>query len=134
VATVIVVWMSVPFVAFTVYAALTQVPTELLEAAEVDGATGPHRLRHVIVPTIRPVLLVVGLLQVIWDLRVFTQIYVLQQAGGVTRETNLLGTYIYRSGIGEGSFGTAAAVAIFMLVLTVLLTSPYVRRMLREED
>ena len=56
----------------------------------------------------------------IWDLRVFTQIYVLQKAGGITRETNLLGTYIYRLGIGSGQFGTAAAVAIFMLVLTVV--------------
>ena len=62
----------------------------------------------------------------IWDLRVFTQIYVLQKAGGVTRDTNLLGTYIYRLGIGGGDFGTAAAVAMFMLVLTVLLTAPYV--------
>ena len=58
-----------------------------------------------IIPLTRPVLLIVGLLQIIWDLRVFTQIYVLQNAGGVTRETNLLGTYIYRSGIGEGDFG-----------------------------
>ena len=54
-------------------------------------------------------LLVVGLLQVIWDLRVFTQIYVLQKAGGITRDTNLLGTYIYRLGIGEGNFGTGGA-------------------------
>jgi N,N'-diacetylchitobiose transport system permease protein len=133
VATVIVVWMSVPFVAFTVYAALTQVPSDILEAAEVDGANAWQRFRMIVVPTIRPVLLVVGLLQIIWDLRVFTQIYVLQKAGGVTRDTNLLGTYIYRLGIGEGSFGQAAAVAIFMLVLTVIVTFPYVRGMMREE-
>ena len=107
VAAVVVVWMSVPFVAFTVYAGLTQLPQEIIEAAEVDGASPVQRLRHVIVPLTRPVLLIVGLLQVIWDLRVFTQIYVLQNAGGVTRETNLLGTYIYRSGIGEGNFGVA---------------------------
>ena len=134
VATVIVVWMSVPFVAFTVYAALTQVPAEVIESAEVDGASPRQRLRHIILPSIMPVLLVVALLQIIWDLRVFTQIYVLQKAGGVTRETNLLGTYIYRAGIGEGDFGAAAAVAIFMLALTVILTAPYVFRMLREED
>ena len=42
----------------------------------------------------------------------FTQIYVLQKAGGITRDTNLLGIYIYRLGIGGGDFGTAAAVAI----------------------
>jgi len=134
VASVIVVWMSVPFVAFTVYAALTQVPEELVEAAEMDGAGPMHRFAAVILPTIRPVLLIVLLLQVIWDLRVFTQIYVLQKAGGVTRDTNLLGTYIYRLGIGSGDFGTAAAVAIFMLVLTVVLTAPYVRMMLKQEN
>jgi N,N'-diacetylchitobiose transport system permease protein len=133
VATLLVVWMSIPFVAFTVYAALTQVPADIIEAAEVDGAGPWQRARLVILPTIRPVLLVVGLLQVIWGLRVFTQIYVLQQAGGLTRETNLLGTYIYRSGIGEGNFGVAATVAMFMLVLTMLLTAPYVIRMLRED-
>jgi N,N'-diacetylchitobiose transport system permease protein len=134
VATVIVVWMSVPFVAFTVYAALTQVPEELLEAAEIDGAGPWARVRNVILPSVKPVLLVVALLQVIWDLRVFTQIYVLQQAGGVTRDTNLLGTYIYRLGIGGGDFGTAAAVAMFMLALTVVLTAPYVITMLRAEE
>ena len=132
VATVIVVWMSVPFVAFTGYAALTQVSEDLTEAAELDGAGAWQRLRHVVLPSIRPVLLIIGLLQVIWDLRVFTQIYVLQKAGGVTRDTNLLGTYIYRLGIGGGDFGTAAAVAMFMLALTVLLTAPYVRLMLKD--
>lgn len=133
VATIVVVWMSVPFVAFTVYAALTTVPPETVEAAEVDGASAWQRFRHVVVPAIRPVLLVVGLLQVIWDLRVFTQIFVLQDAGGVTRDTNLLGTYVYRTGISEGDFGTASAAAIFMLLLAAVLTAPYVVRMLREE-
>lgn len=133
VATVIVVWMSVPFVAFTIYAALTQLSEELVEAAEIDGASPAQRLRHVILPSIRPVLLVVGLLQIIWDLRVFTQIYILQEAGGSARATNLLGTYIYRLGIGGGDFGTSAAVAVFMLALTVVLTAPYVRAMLRQE-
>jgi N,N'-diacetylchitobiose transport system permease protein len=133
VATLLVVWMSIPFVAFTVYAALTQVPGEIVEAAEVDGAGPWQRTRLVVLPSIRPVLLVVGLLEIVWGLRVFTQIYVLQQAGGVTRETNLLGTYVYRSGIGEGEFGVAATVAMFMLALTVLLTAPYVIRMLRDD-
>ena len=134
VAAVIVVWMSVPFVAFTGYAALMQVPDDLVEAAELDGAGVIQRLQHVVFPSIRSVLMVVGLLEIIWGLRVFTQIYVLQEAGGITRETNLLGTHIYRLGIAGGDFGTAAAVAIFMLLLTVLLTAPYVRTMLRNDE
>lgn len=134
VATLVVVWMSVPFVVFTLYAALTQVPEDVMEAAEIDGASAVRRFLHVVLPTVRPVLLVVLLLQVIWDLRVFTQIYTLQRAGGVVQDTNLLGTYIYTLGIKGGDFGTAAAAAMFMLALTVLLTAPYIRMMIRQED
>lgn len=134
VATVVVVWMSIPFVAFTLYAGLTQVLDDTLEAAELDGADGWQRFRHVMVPTIRPILLLVGLLQVIWGLRVFTQIFVLQQAGGIAAETNLLGTYVYRLGIAEGRFGMAAAVAMFMLALMVLMTAGYIRAMVRQEE
>ena len=134
VATVIVVWMSVPFVAFSVYAGLTQVPADTLEAAEIDGADAWQRFRTITVPMIKPVLLIVGLLQIIWDLRVFTQIFVLQDAGGVARDTNLIGTYIYRLGIAEGSFGLAAAASWFILVLTVAVSFFYVRVLLREEE
>jgi len=133
VATIIVVWMSVPFVVFTTYAALTQVPEDVVEAARIDGAGAWQRFVHVVLPSIRPVLLVVALLQVIWDLRVFTQIYTLQKSGGVTADTNLLGTYIHTLGIKGGDFGMAAAAAMFMLALTVVLTAPYVVMMLRQE-
>ena len=131
---VIVVWMSVPFVVFSVYAALIQVPTDILEAAQIDGATAWQRFRAITVPMIKPVLMIVGLLQIIWDLRVFTQIFVLQDAGGVARDTNLIGTYIYRLGIGEGQFGLAAAAAWFILALTVAVSFFYVRVLLREEQ
>jgi N,N'-diacetylchitobiose transport system permease protein len=134
VATVIIVWMSVPFVAFSVYAGLTQVPTDILEAAQIDGASGWQRFRAITVPMIKPVLMIVGLLQIIWDLRVFTQIFVLQDAGGVARDTNLIGTYIYRLGIGEGQFGLAAAASWFILALTVAVSFFYVRVLLREEQ
>jgi N,N'-diacetylchitobiose transport system permease protein len=134
VATVVIVWMSVPFVVFSVYAGLIQVPTDVLEAAQIDGATGWQRFRAITVPMIKPVLMIVGLLQIIWDLRVFTQIFVLQDAGGVARDTNLIGTYIYRLGIGEGQFGLAAAAAWFILALTVAVSFFYVRVLLREEQ
>jgi N,N'-diacetylchitobiose transport system permease protein len=134
VATVIICWMSVPFVVFEVYAALTQVPGDLLEAGEIDGANGWQRFRLITVPLIRPVLLIVGLLQIIWDLKVFTQIFVLQDAGGVTRETHLIGTYVYQLGIKEGNFGLAAAASGIILLLTVGVGFYYVRLLVRQED
>ena len=131
VATVIVVWMSVPFVVFTVYAGLLQVPSETMEAAQIDGAGAWKRFWLITIPMIKPVLFVVGLLQVIWDLRVFTQIYVLQRAGAPTRETHLLGTYIFSL---AKEFSMAGAMATIMLVLTLALTAFYIRRMLRAEE
>jgi N,N'-diacetylchitobiose transport system permease protein len=131
VATVIVVWMSVPFVVFTVYAGFLQVPEDAMEAAQLDGANAWQRLWLLAIPMVKPVLFVVLLLQVIWDLRVFTQIYVLQRAGAPTRETHLLGTYIYSL---SKEFSMAGAMATIMLALTLVLTVFYIRRMLRQEE
>jgi N,N'-diacetylchitobiose transport system permease protein len=134
VATIIVVWMGIPFVAFTTYAALTQIPTELIEAAHLDGAGARARWRFVIFPALRPILLILTSLSVLWDFRVFTQIYVLQRAGGISRETNLLGVYAYRISIGENDFDTGAAIAIVMVVITLLLTLTYLRSMVRQDE
>lgn len=133
VAGVIVIWMSVPFVAFTAYAALTQVSEETLEASHLDGATAVQRFRHIIYPTIKPVLTIVLLLQIVWDLRVFAQIDFLQGVGGSVSQTHLLGTYIFTLGIGQSDYGSASALAMFVLVLTLALTYRYVRRLLSED-
>lgn len=134
VATIIVTWMGIPFVAFTVYAGLSQIPESLLEAAALDGANAIERFRYVVFPALKPILLIVTSLSVLWDFRVFTQIFVLQRAGGVSRDTNLLGVYAYRISIGENAFDTGAAVAIVMVLITVLLTLFYMRSLLREES
>ena len=131
VATVIVVWMSVPFVAFSVYAGLLQVPEETMEAAQLDGASARQRFWNITMPMVRPVLSIVLLLQVIWDFKVFTQIYVLQRAGAPTRETNLLGTLIYSY---SDEFSLAGALATIMLVITLALTGFYIRQMLKEDE
>jgi N,N'-diacetylchitobiose transport system permease protein len=134
VASVIVIWMSVPFVAFSVYAGLTQVSDEVLEAAQLDGASGSKRLRYIIMPMIRPVIAIVLLLQLIWDLRVFTQITMLQDAGSKASEFDLLGTYIYKLGAGSQDFAMASAVSIFVLALTLAISWFYVRSLLKEDE
>jgi N,N'-diacetylchitobiose transport system permease protein len=134
VATIIVVWMGIPFIAFTTYAALTQIPADMIEAAKLDGAGFRQTFRHVVFPAVKPILLILTALSVIWDFRVFTQIYVLQRAGGITRDTNLLGVFAYRISIGENRFDIGAAVAIVMLLITALLTVAYLRAMLKQEE
>ncbi|MDN4471609.1 carbohydrate ABC transporter permease [Demequina zhanjiangensis] len=133
VAMTIIVWASVPFVAFSVYAGLTQVSDEVLEAAQLDGAGRFQTLRLIIMPIIRPVLVILLLLQLIWDLRVFAQIQLLQDFGAAGERYDLLGTYIYGLGIGQGQFGMASAAAMVVLVLTLAVSWGYVRSMLKED-
>ena len=134
VATIIVVWMGIPFIAFTVYAGLTQIPVDIHEAAMLDGAGFVDRFRYISFPALKPILLVLTSLSVLWDFRVFTQIYVLQKAGGVTRDTNLLGVYSYNISIGQNRYDVGAAIAIVMVLITMLLTLFYLRSMLRQDD
>jgi len=134
VATIIVVWMGVPFIAFTVYAGLTQIPGETLEAASMDGATSWQRFRDVVLPSLKPILFILTALSVLWDFRVFTQVYVLQRAGGITRDTNTLGVYAYRIAIGANDFGKGAAIAVVMVLITLLITLFYLRSMTRQEE
>jgi N,N'-diacetylchitobiose transport system permease protein len=132
VATVIVVWMSVPFVAFSVYSGLTQVSEEVLEASQLDGASNWQRFWNIIMPMVRPVLMIVGLLQIIWDLRVYAQITMLQTYQNPIG-SDLLGTYIQKMGMSSGDFGMASALSIFVLVLTVVLSAPYVLKLMKED-
>ncbi len=134
VASTTVVWTSVPLVTLMTYAALNQVDEEVVEASQLDGAGWFARLRHVVLPMIRPVILLVTMLEIIWDLKVFTQINVLQGVAGNNRATNLLGTYVYEVGIGGGEYGIASALATVMLLLVLLLTWRYMRTLMKQGD
>ncbi len=133
VASIIIVWMSVPFVAFSAYAGLTQVSGEVLEASQLDGASAVQRFRFIVFPVLKPVIAIVLLLNLIWDLRVFAQITLLQDAGPKSTDYDLLGTYIYKTGVAGLDFGAGAAMSIFVLALTIALSWFYVRSLIKEE-
>lgn len=130
--TIIIVWQSVPFVAFTTYAALGQVPEEVLEAASIDGANGWTRFRLITYPYLRSILTVVLVLQVIWNLRIFTQVYALQSRGGIAADTNVMGTYLFR--LGPGEFGITAAIGVIIVLILLTMSWGYVRNTLKEEE
>lgn len=134
VATIIITWQSVPFVAFTIYAGLTQIPNEVREAAMLDGASALQRFSNLTVAYLRPVFAIVITLQIIWDLRVFTQIYALQGLGGLREETSTLGVYIYNISLGGGDYGVGGAISLIMVVLMSALSFYYVRRTIKEAE
>lgn len=134
VATLIIVWGAIPFVAFTVYAGLTQIPDEIMEAAQLDGARSTQRFRLITFPYLRSIFLVVTILQVIWDLRVFTQIYALQGIGGIREQTSTLGVYIYQVALGSGEYGIGGAIAVITVFFMMAISLYYVRQSLKEEQ
>ncbi|HEX6955951.1 MAG TPA: sugar ABC transporter permease [Agromyces sp.] len=134
VAGVIIVWGAVPFVAFALYAGLTQVPDEVLEAAQLDGAGGLSRFRLIVFPYLKPIFLITTILQIIWDLKVFTQIFALQDIGGIREQTNTLGVYIYQVSIAGGDFGTGGAIAVITAIILMSISLYYVRQTVKEEE
>ena len=134
VASVLIIWMSVPFVSFAVYAGLTQISDEVMEAAQIDGANARQRFVGIILPMVRPVLSIVLLLQLIWDLRVFAQITLLKDAGSKSGDFDLLGTYIYKLGAASNDFGMASAVSIVVLLITLAISWVYVRELIKEDE
>lgn len=130
--TIIVVWGAIPFVAFTAYAGLGQVPRETIEAAEIDGAGGWRRFWSVVFPAVRPVLGGVLILQIIWNMKLFTQVYALQSRGGIAADTNVLPVYLFRQGIGE--FGETSAIGMLIVVIMLAIAWFNIRQLLKEED
>jgi N,N'-diacetylchitobiose transport system permease protein len=129
--TTLIVWEALPFVAITLYAALSQVPHELVEAAQIDGARSWRVFKDVTMPVITPVLLILTSLSILWDFGVFTQPYLLLGAGHIVPANYLMGLYVYEKGYALTDFGRGAAISILMLVIVAAMSVVYVRRMLR---
>ena len=85
-------------------------------------------------PYIRSILVVLLILQVIWDLRVFAQIYALQTVGGIRADTNTIGVYIYSVSMATGDLGAGGAISVILVVILLAISASYIRTMLTSED
>ncbi|MDH6141642.1 MULTISPECIES: carbohydrate ABC transporter permease [Kitasatospora] len=127
------VWGSIPFVAFNMYAALTTIPKELYEAARLDGAGSYKVFTSVIFPTLKPFFLGTTFLEVIWIFKCFTQVYAIN-AGGPQRLTETLPVYAFIEGMGNQHYGVGAAIAVLTILMLSVLMSYYFRIIIKQED
>jgi N,N'-diacetylchitobiose transport system permease protein len=132
--TLLIVWGALPFVVITIYAGLAQVPPDLVEAAEVDGARGWRIFLDITLPILRPILLILTSLSIIWDFGVFTQPYLLIGQAKITSGNYLMSIYLFEEGYFKSDFGRGAAISILMLLIVGVLSVAYVRRMVRFGD
>ena len=106
-------------------------PGELVEAARVDGAGAFRIFRDVTFPVLKPILLILTSLSIIWDFGVFAQPYLLIGASHIDKTNYLMGVYVFIKGYGEHDFGRGAAISLLMLLMVAVLSVPYVRQMLK---
>jgi N,N'-diacetylchitobiose transport system permease protein len=130
----LVVWGALPFVVLTLYAALAQVPGDLVEAASIDGASALRVFRDVTFPILKPVMLILTSLSIIWDFGVFTQAYLLIGQSKITTGNYLMGIYLFEEGYFKSDYGRGAAIAILMLLMVAAMSVVYVRRMVKIGD
>nr|WP_308130034.1 sugar ABC transporter permease [Kitasatospora aureofaciens] len=129
----LIVWGSIPFVAFNMYAGLTTIPKELYEAARMDGAGSFRVFTSVIVPIMKPFFLATTFLEVIWVFKAFTQVYLINK-GGPEDLTRTLPVHAFLEGFGAQRFGAGSAIAVLTIVMLATLMAYYFRIILKQED
>ncbi|RKN40485.1 carbohydrate ABC transporter permease [Streptomyces hoynatensis] len=132
IATLLIVWGSVPFVALNLYAGLTTIGGEIYEAARMDGANAWRIFWSIVAPIMRPFFLITSFLEIIWVFKAFVQIYALN-GGGPDRESETLPVMAYIEGMGQNQYGTGAAISVLTLVILLVAMSFYFRLILRQE-
>lgn len=121
------IWRMWPFMFMLLYAELTAIPQEMIEAAEIDGAGFWKKLRSVIIPLLTPTILTAILLRIIDALRVFSEVYVMTE-GGPGTSTMLFSLYTHRQAFGYQKVGMASSMAIFLLILSIVFALTLVRK------
>lgn len=118
------------FTAFTFllsYSALQNMPSEIYEAAAIDGANARQVLTRVILPMLRPAIAIIFLLRILDSIRTFDSVYILT-GGGPGTSTQTVGIYIYKTAFIFGDFGLAASASVVL----VLLLAPFMPSIIKQ--
>jgi N,N'-diacetylchitobiose transport system permease protein len=126
----VVVWGAIPFVAITIYAGLTQVPQELVEAASIDGAGSTRVFRDITFPLLKPIFVILASLSIIWDFQVFNQVWIMR-GNNPSSDYYLMAVYAYVQSFKLSEYGFGAAIALVMVAIMLCVTFVYIRQMVR---
>jgi ABC-type sugar transport system permease subunit len=127
------VWQSVGFFMVVFLAGLASIPSNLYEAATVDGARGWHMTRYITLPLLRPVLAVVVVQMIVAGMKVFSPMFIMT-GGGPNNATRSVAMLIYQEGLRDLRMGSAAAISVLGFVAMMALTVLYLRIFRVHED
>ena len=126
-------WRMIPLMMVISLAALESIPPELLEAAAIDGANYFRRLRYVMLPMVRNILLILSLLQTVRVFQEITLPWILTH-GGPVNATMTLSIYTFKIAFETWDFGLASAVGTIWLMVLILFGSVYVKLFLTQNQ
>ena len=120
------IWAGYPFFMVSLLAGLQGIPGELNEAATVDGASAIQRFWNVTIPQLRPIIISLVLLDLIWTSQQFALIW-MTTGGGPIDVTEVLSTFTYKLAFAKYDFSLAATSAVLVLLMSMVLAVLYVR-------
>ena len=107
------------------YAGIKAIPDEVLEAARAGRrvVAWQHRRRGRSLPMLRPLLMIVMIQSIIWDFKVFTQIYVMTNGGGIAGQNLVLNVYAYQKAFAGAEYGLGSAIGVVMTLMLLSVTA-----------
>ncbi len=127
------VWVGIPFNMIILHSGLQGIPTEIYEAAAIDGANRWVRFWRITLPMLRPVISILLILGLIYTVQVFDAPYVLT-GGGPANASQTFSILSYQLSFGDFSFGQGAAVGNIMVLITLVLAMGYLAAVRREQS
>ncbi|MCI4659293.1 MULTISPECIES: carbohydrate ABC transporter permease [Cryobacterium] len=120
------IWAGYPFYMVSLLAGLQGIPTDLYEAAKVDGASALQQFWHMTLPQLKPIIISMSLLDVIWTSQQFALIW-MTTGGGPINATEMLSTFTYKLAFSNYEFSQASASAVLLLIVSTVLAYVYAR-------
>ena len=127
------VWRQIPYVMVLYIAGLKNVPSDLVEAALVDGASWFQRFRHVIIPMLLPATVIAVTISIIDSLRAFDIVYVMTR-GGPFNSSSVMAHQMYTEAFNNYNMGYGAAIAVIQFIITFTFIALYLRRVMKQEE
>lgn len=131
--TIVTIWKQFPLATVVILAGLQAIPTELYEAANVDGASKLQQFVHITLPGLRPVNKVLIMLLILYSFKRISIVYLLT-GGGPARATEILPVATYLEAFKYFRLGSASAIGILALLVSLIITLVYSKFFMREED
>lgn len=113
------IWFGIPFFAITLLAALQSIPSELYEAAAIDGASPWQSFTKITLPFLAPMIAITVMLRTIWIAN-FADLIFVMTGGGPANSTQIVSSYIFTTAFRKLDFGYASAIAVALLVLLMM--------------